>query len=281
MRVSRIQFISICTIIFTLQSRLLGQTPNLTKPVSLPRYMEDAVVLIVQLRKVDEEQKFITLGTGFALRDDSTGETFVITCRHIVTKRDSLLVRFNDRNGKGVKKNLSFVQPDGTTSLFTHPDTTVDLAAIIAPKDVQFRVIGSNRLKPLSEMKIGDEILFIGFPLAELSLPEKNYPILRKGMVSLIAEEDIMSLRPPKVLIRKGQYLVDGKATGGVSGGPVLTSPRSRSPNQTSIGGMVFGALTIQKDQNIGLSLILSADRILELLEYIRKQNRATDGSGK
>lgn len=233
----------------------------------IPQGTEDVVVVIEKTIPAKSAPLFITHGTGFFLTD-SAGNTFLVTNRHILQGHDSLFVRFNFVDGSSTRRVLRLKRPDGTDFWKGDADTMVDLAAVPIPDWLsKFRYIDCMRIKPIREVKAGDPVYFVGFPLLEYTGRERVYGVFRHGIVSYIAKEAITSiLNPDSIIMTKGMILIDATSLGGNSGSPVLSTPRA-GDKRASLIGVVSGHLAIDSaDDNIALGRVEPAERLTGIL---------------
>jgi S1-C subfamily serine protease len=230
---------------------------------------EQVVVLFEDAEVINNETIYSLRGTGFTLVDTSTRTSFVITNNHVLEGRDSIFVRFNTADGKAVRK-CALLITGGQPRWISHSDTNIDLAIIPTPLELPIRGWRIERLKPLAETYAGDAVYFIGFPLGAYAGQEKNYPVVRSGIVAFISREDVFSLfKPDKLLLQKDMILLDGVSLHGNSGSPVISYPREDSDDLLSIIGVVRARLKDLKKEEIDLDLavVIPADRIIELIE--------------
>jgi S1-C subfamily serine protease len=198
----------------------------------LPPKFPDAVVAIGTQNK---EGKFEADSTGFLVgfeagkneKNETLYEVLLVTNRHVFANRDSVMVRF------GAKK-VVFPLKDSEGILWTaHKDNNVDIAVSLTPiKELNQLGIAlvwfaedlfATKDKMRKEgIRTGDEIFVLGFPLGIAGL-EKNYPIVRSGIIARLDEE----------VLQKHHYYIDVAIYGGNSGGPVILKPSLISTNDT------------------------------------------------
>jgi S1-C subfamily serine protease len=234
----------------------------------IPMGVVDVVVSIEKPVIINGQVQEIPHGTGFFFQDSTTGAVFLVTNRHILAGHDSLSVRFNIADGTTRRFTLLLQTKDRKATWLAHRDTTIDVAIIPVPDRAgQVKIIDSPRLKSLSEIEPGDEVYFIGFPLAEYAGQTRVYPVFRHGIVAYIAQETILSLmKADSVILQKGMILVDATSMGGNSGGPVISNPR-KGTERASLIGIIQGHLSIgNNSENADLGIVVPADRIAEII---------------
>lgn len=236
--------------------------------LSLPTYIEDAVVILEDPITISGETKYIVHGTGFIIQDTIKNTVLLVTNRHVLRNRDSIYVRFNTLDGQSKRKRTLLKRKDGSFLGVVYPDSTIDLAVITAPKDLKFRAIDVGRFKPISEVKLGDEVYFIGFPLMEYVGKDRNYPIIRHGVVSYISREDVFSItNPDSIIFSKNMILIDATSMSGNSGSPVISTPKKGS-DKASVIGVVQGHFeSSETGSNLNLGIVIPVDRILEIID--------------
>ena len=240
---------------------LVAVSPSGGQKNPIPVNFEDAAVII---ERWNADGAVKTHGTGFFYHDTASGPPFLVSNNHIFVGQDSLQVRFNNIDGVSETYTLTLIDDSGNTSWTAHPDTNVDLAVLQVPSNFRIRVIDSPRLKPVSEISLGDVVYFIGFPLTESTTDEKVYPLLRHGVVSYVVKEEF-SVGGPKVY-PKGTILIDATSLGGNSGGPVISSPRAGT-SENSFIGVIQGHISIgQKAENADLGIVVPAECIPEAI---------------
>jgi len=241
------------------------------RALSLPTYIEDAVVVIEDAIFVDGQVKYSVHGTGFIIQDTIKHISLLVTNRHVLQNRDSIFVRFNTLDGKSRRMVNILKRKDGSFFWRAHPDSNIDVAAIAMPKDLNVRAIDTDRFKPISEVSLGDEVSFIGFPLLGFAGKDKNYPIIRHGVVSYISKENVFSVKNlDSIVFSKDMILIDATSLSGNSGSPVISIPRKGS-NRTSLIGIIQGHLSDPNtSENLDLGIVIPVDRISEIMSSFK-----------
>lgn len=175
---------------------------------------DERIVEVLSFRSVDSS--FRTIGTSFLVRlYDSPYRQLLISNRHVFRNTDSLWLRFNLILGTGAKVDTV---PLSDTTYFPYgiiypSDTGIDLAALPMPiyhTNWAVKCISKSYFSPISDIRRGSEIFYLGFPLG-ISLLDRSVPVYRKGEIALDRQ------------LIKGTYLLDAKVLGGSSGSPVFS----------------------------------------------------------
>jgi S1-C subfamily serine protease len=228
---------------------------------------------------------FTPHGTGFIVWDDSLKSIFIISNRHIFGTRDSIVVKINsvDKSNKIIGNRYTcYLSKNGKTLLMNHPDSTIDLAifAFIFKDSLDLFPLEMKRFKMLKDIKLGDPVLFLGFPLPEAAMGEMNYPIVRQGVVSFISKNDIIPVGTNKCLIESNHILIDGNIMPGNSGSPVLSISSYKSGEMASFIGVISShlyedransmlrSIGIEQGLDYKLGICIPADRVKELIQY-------------
>jgi S1-C subfamily serine protease len=257
----------------------------------LPVYWEKTVVLIEkEVRNNDGTIDTVQLGTGFIAVIDSTSGNFLVTNRHLLRNRNLIFIRFNKKALDPKKNEVRYyrepcplIDKNSEPLWKGHPNDTVDVAAIKinlpSTVEVDIRQLGYWRLKSFDSLEVGEDVYFFGYPLGVLELKERgDFPILRSAVVSYKSFE-----RTPLrgVSIDSLMFLIDGFAFEGNSGSPVLTRVIPLAKKKAQLVGIISGYIsnrkqnvvgkdTITFEQNTGLAIAISADRIKETLEQFK-----------
>jgi S1-C subfamily serine protease len=272
-------------VLFTLFMVAIGVSISWAE-VYLPGNMENSLVTFEKtvIDSTDGSSVIIPHGTGFLVSSDSITAYYIITNRHILEGRDSILVRVNkidalSHSVVGIRHMLP-LKVNGFSIYMGHPDPNVDLAIVVYPHNEAVYSLPSDRLKMLDNVKLGDPVLFLGFPLLEAAIGDLNYPITRKGVVSYISHNDVLAYKSNVILIDKGRILIDGNIMPGNSGSPVLSVSSTETDEKASLIGVMSGhlerselmanqlsklfGLTTTIDYKLGICI--PADRVKELL---------------
>ena len=186
-------------------------------------------------------QNLLPLGSGFVAGIPKkgtpegrwTGWKFLVTARHVVGNRNSVILRINKVTESGFKcHELELVRDGENQNLFVHNRPEVDLALISIPDigDTDPTVFDYSLFLDEKQMKNlqvqeGTEVFTVGYVWG-YSGEEQNYPITRFGRVALLTDETWY--RSPRNRIEEA-YLVEMMAMKGLSGAPVmLQSPQIR-----------------------------------------------------
>lgn len=246
---------------------------------------EDFLKTIVLFEVPNKEGVFIPHGTGVLLNYENV--LFVATCKHIIMKPDGnryekLQATINKTDGTVSRKDIETIQKALNLQWFFNKDQNVDLAlspiAILkGVEDTKF--IGKDLFENFTDMPLGDDIFFLGYPLG---LGVKNVPklspLIRTGIVALKNSDST--------------FLVDANIYPGSSGSPVFYKPviAQNEEKVTNIGstrpikflGIINSNISsieeaISKktgrtraifEENAGLGTVQSASLLNEIFEY-------------
>jgi hypothetical protein len=278
---------------------------SITKAKSgLPKYWEKVVVMIEkEVQNNDGSIDTVPHGTGFLFNDSIMG-TFLVTNRHILKGRNLIFIRFNKLDFDPKKDKVRYyrepcllIGEDSKPLWKGHPNPNIDVAIAKFNKptvEVDARLLDYSRLKSFDSLEVGEDVYFFGYPLGVFGLKGKgDFPILRSGVISY------KSFEPTFIgnnFIDSSMFLVDGFSFAGNSGSPVLT--KVTNVKAMLVGIIVGHMLTFQQnivgqdsffvqstgdtvffkahpdtitfEQNTGLALVISADRIKETLEQFK-----------
>lgn len=233
------------------------------------------------------------VGTGFLVGYTHPGanEVFLITNKHVVQNQASLYIRFNAQNGDAAKDfPLNIRKPTGDFDFSLHPHNDVDIVAV----SLNTKFLADNRSQyaffdltscaiPLRKMRAsglaeGSLIYSLGFPM-NLVAKTRQYPICRLGCISRISdiyEQD-----------NAIDFLVDSQTFPGNSGGPVVTLEAGAGPNgMAKLIGVLHAYIPYKEslfsrqtgrersvmEENSGLTLVQTVDRIMEVVEIERRR---------
>ena len=264
----------------------------------------------VLLEKV-EKNGFPPYGTGFLYYNyENTPDNIVVTCAHLVKGKKIISVRVNpdtsliniltEQEKKGTiiqnvlieENSIRFIVDLTETPVYIHP--TLDIAAFTFKipalysngeqlKLANFLFIPKSAVKQRSEISLGDEVYFIGFPLGYGAFKYVE-PIVRSGSVAWMPREESV-------------FLLDAFSYGGNSGSPIFqknivgSKPGELSWSETKLMGMVVGHQSIKLenmlnqpnpdelkfevtdvDLNIGLARCVYTDDIDFVIENLKKK---------
>jgi len=225
--------------------------------IYIPKNTENCLVLIEKFNiDTTGDKLYKPYGTGFIIKD-TLGTNFIITNRHVFINRKEISVRFNylEKNKiKNIRRRCTLIDENGKYNWIAHSDTIIDLALISAPANISYYYLSIKRIKMFNDVELGDPVLFLGFPLANIFRSDINTPLARSGIVSFKTHQDMLS---------SDIILLDAVSMGGNSGSPVLSSPKKDDSN-ISIIGVISGHINME---NSNLGICIPADRILELID--------------
>ena len=204
------------------------------------------VVLIEQEAK-DEKGKsqIIPIGTGFLLRSEG-GFYYVVTCRHVVKKKDGLEKKglFYRLNTKSFienpfhRRSINRLLDELEVAYFLHLDVNVDIAVFPIKVDVQKEDIKFATFSIFEEFENtypGEDVFFIGYPIGTV-LSERNQPVVRNGIISRKNEDR--------------RFLIEGASFPGSSGSPVITKSLPYTYNKEN---RLFNLKEVKQARFIGI----------------------------
>lgn len=261
------------TIIFWVLILILSHSSTIdAEEVHLPKNFEHCLVLFE--KRLMPDSAFIAHGTGFILADTLHEKAYIITNRHLIIGRDSIFAKFNIKDSsriEGVRKTLYLIQ-NGEEQWTGHADTLIDLAVIdISRLLPNYYFVSPSRFKLINDVKLGDDIFFLGFPLAEIVADNINYPMLRSGTVAYKTQNHIVNMQG-SIIVPNTHILIDGQSMGGFSGSPILSTP-IMGERLSSVIGIISSHVTWREDSAIvdpRLAVCVPSDYIIELLGQIK-----------
>ena len=251
-------------------------------------------------------------GTGFLvskiIAQEEGGRVFLATNKHVLNRNPDLrsdanhiILHFNEKNSddKIVKKEMVWPIIQGGRPIWReHPDLDVDVLVFdvtglisfnenIHVRFADYGLLTTNEILSENEIKIGEEVVIIGYPLGLTRLAtrhrDSNLPLFRSGIIaSSIGDllEDIkVENGVERTRILRG-FLIDGGVIHGSSGSPVVLKPNlSRYHNGsfsmgTSLPPYILGILAETRYAPIGgsesfadLGLAFDASTIRETID--------------
>jgi len=234
-------------------------------------------------------------GTGFLLFNyTNIAIPYLVTCAHLINNRpeiyvsitaDSEFVAYVNKMKNpddyslilGKTKWILFGQKmyaqiklQKNKTYVVHPDSSIDIAVIPVDIGSQAEIDGKtiklakiNAIPKLfykyrADVKLGDEVFFVGFPLGWGAVEKILNPLVRSGSIAWYSKE-------------YKYFLVDALSWGGNSGSPVFLK-RNLSNNVASLIGMVKGHYSDPySDQNAGLAECIWLDDILTTVDLAKK----------
>ncbi|HTS17367.1 MAG TPA: serine protease [Verrucomicrobiae bacterium] len=225
-------------------------------------------VFVVQV-PADASNEWDTIGSGFFVGGvPTTGRTAVIgvTCDHVVAAAAKLekLLYTGINTGNGFHRSRCRV-------LYTDPSNDI---AVISPvhaatenSEVENLPIPLEIFDNGSALAEGKGVLIAGYPLALGTENDRNHPIIRFGMIAQNPGGSV--------------FLIDGTASHGNSGSPVVTL----GSDYNRLAGMITsivtdritlfdekGGLTADFPYNAGLARAVRASLILDAVRQAEKR---------
>ena len=224
-------------------------------------------VFVVQVPG-DGSNDWQTLGSGFFVSGTLTTRAAVIgvTCHHVV----DAAARLNKPLYTGINAQTGFRR---SHSRVLYDDPVNDIAVLVPTRDVRESGEVENLPIPLSifdngsSLVEGKGVLITGYPLALGTEEDRNHPIVRFGMVAQNSGGTT--------------FLIDGTASHGNSGSPVITLgsdyPRFAGMITSVVTDRITlfdekGALTADFPYNAGLARAVRASLILDAVKRAEKR---------
>ncbi len=176
-----------------------------------------------------------SMGSCFTFQlEDVTGNkrVFLITARHVIDQYQQGITQFEIECDNGNQRILE------KAVLFCDGDS--DTAAIEIDSDLDVAVLGDNDSFNTGSCKIGQDVFFVGYPLAHIvnnnlgDLITRNAPLVKKGTFSggfIDANGSTIG------------FYIDGHNNPGFSGGPVVYSDE-KEEGKLRILAVVSGYVT-------------------------------------
>jgi hypothetical protein len=224
-------------------------------------------VFVVQVPG-DGSNDWRTIGSGFFVSGTHTARTAVVgvTCQHVV----ETATRLSKPLYAGINAETGFHR-SRCEALFVDP---VNDIAVLLPihgagenSEIENLPIPLEIFDDGSSLVEGKGVLITGYPLSLGTEDDRNHPIVRFGMIAQNAG--------------RSTFLIDGTASHGNSGSPVVTL----GPDYNRLAGMITsvvtdritafdenGALTADFPYNAGLARAVRASLILDAVRKAEKK---------
>ncbi len=224
-------------------------------------------VFVVQVPG-DSSNDWQTIGSGFFVGGTQTARTAVVgvTCHHVV----EIAARLNKEPYAGINTENGFRR---SRCRLLYVDATNDIAVLAPIHNAGENIEVENLPIPLdmfdngSSLVEGKGVLITGYPLALGTEDDRNHPIVRFGMIAQNAGRSV--------------FLIDGTASHGNSGSPVVTL----GDNNDRLVGMIRsvvtdritlfdgnGALSADFPYNAGLARAVRASLILDAVKKAERK---------
>lgn len=230
------------------------------------------------------------LGSGFIVGFESAKRAgiwkFLVTARHVIGSRDSVILRLNSRDRARLVCYPHRLSGGTTQIIFAPKRPEVDLVLIHMP-DIpdtdplifDYSTIADETMYRSWEISEGTEVYTVGY-LFGYSGQKQNFPVTRFGKIALLTEE--YWYRTQERNLDEHAYLVELQSTPGLSGAPVilrgpqfrigLTGPQYRKVPLIVVG-VIKGLLTSPHGSQ-GLAATEPARHLKEILEDIVERLR-------
>jgi Trypsin-like peptidase domain len=191
-------------------------------------------------------------GTGFVIGDKERIRFFLVTNKHVIggdkferdkLKEIALLTNIQGKDSSVRREGIKYRFVPGSVREHSDPDVDVmafDITGLIVRlkqqynERIPFQPILLNELATPEliqkyDVKIGDEIIVIGFPnLHGLQHPTTSFPIVRQGIIASNIGEPLQDHKnhagKDRIRLIRG-FLIDGAIIPGSSGSPVFLKP--------------------------------------------------------
>ena len=233
---------------------------------------------IVSIEVIDNKGKGTPIGTGFLLETPNK-HIALVTAKHVVYENEGrgmllskIAYRLNRKDGKSILIPDSVATIQLKSGWFRSEMNDVACRLIVRQDVSDFATIPYSLFLSTQQMEPGAPLFIIGFPLG-LRSDQYAIPIVRRATLARVSTDNL---------------IVDGFVYPGNSGGPVIYAPTIQLGKDFVTNvlqgewfvGIVLSeisyseaAISLQTkrprvtfEQNSGLSNILPADKVLELL---------------
>jgi len=190
--------------------------------MALGLWYSKSVVLIAGSQEVDADPKDAKLyGTGFIVMipsaDPDIGFSYLVTAAHVVRSLNSTFVKLTRQDG---------VVADLPVPRWAfHPTEDVAIGGFQkGSEDFDHYYVRISEFVDADpekwEPNPGDDVFFAGLLAQVPSMGAKNIPMVRKGSIGALDQEEIPMRMPGNTLIKAKGHLVDCQSFGGFSGSP-------------------------------------------------------------
>ncbi|MGD0058964.1 MAG: serine protease [Verrucomicrobiia bacterium] len=224
-------------------------------------------VFVVQVPG-DGSNDWQTVGSGFFVSGTSTTRSAVVgvTCAHVV----DAAAKLNKLLYTGINTETGFHR---SRCRVLYVDPASDIAVLLPIHGAGENGAVENLPIPLgifddgSSLVEGKGVLIAGYPLSLGTEDDRNHPIIRFGMIAQNAGKSV--------------FLIDGTASHGNSGSPVITLGTDEDRLAGMITSVVMdrinlydekGALTADLPYNAGLARAVRASLILDAVKKAEKK---------
>ena len=243
----------------------------------IPKHYVNAVLSIGEQQPNGNRRWFATafIAGKKVASDPTKSNIYLITNKHVVDVLDTILLRFNSKDGSGVKDMPCILRDRNVEWFSRHPSQAIDIVAcklhggnVQSVANLSWFDIDDNALT-LSQMQSSgvDEGCFvyaIGFPMGIVS-DRINAPIVRLGCISKI-EDAFGGLSRPE--------LASGGSTNHNSHANLIGIVSSYIPYTDSLISRQTGKTVMVHRENSGLTNVFPVDRIKEVIQIEEERVR-------
>ena len=269
----------------------------------IPRHYINSVLSIGEQLSAGKQRWF---ASGFIVgkkvaSDSSRSNIYLITNKHVVEDCTNILLRFNSKDGSGVKDMPCILKRGDVECYSRHPSKDVDIVACklhggnvqsvanLSGFDIEENALTLAQMQS-SGVDEGCFIYAIGFPMGIVS-DQIQAPIVRLGCISRI--QDAFGE------FGDTSYYVDAQVFPGNSGGPIVSRPELASVGSTNhnsranLIGIVSsyipytdslisrqtGKTVMVHRENSGLVNVFAVDRIKEVVQIEEERVRLANSN--
>lgn len=223
----------------------LAQNPIVTstdtpKPTNLQLARDGSILIYESSAKPCDppkanSQPLFPLGSSFVAgitsKDEAgiwTGWKFLITAKHVLNGRTSVIVRLNSSKGNEFRCFALKVITSGEGTNAFEGGNGIDLIAVslpdfpdVDPTILPMSLIASPLLMKEKELNVGTPVSTVGY-LFGYSGIKQNYPVTKFGHISVLTDEKWF--HNPVSQQDEQAYIIELQNTPGLSGAPVITT---------------------------------------------------------
>jgi hypothetical protein len=258
-----------------------------SNPIDDFKWFDDQFIYSIVLFEKETNDSLLPFGTGFLIHNyEKEDNPFVVTCAHILNRECIYLVvvpdsdlltitRLSETSGIQMgesswkfkdSKLMLRVELRKNDTYVIHPDTSIDIGVFpvelfaaymkgkIQLKVTKTKTISRSFVKSRSDVNLGDNVYFVGFPFG-IGTEHTLNPLVRSGSVAWMSDDE-------------NEFLLDAFSYGGNSGSPVFTRIKP-TEDRSCLIGMVIGHLG-PEFENFGLARCVWVDDILTVIELAK-----------
>lgn len=212
------------------------------------------------------KQTWVSIGSGFFAGDNTAA--FSITCKHVVdtakkAKKELYVGLDTDKGYRRFAAKILYIDPENDIAILL-AQIPLDEAKVINFQNIKFPL---DQFDDGTSLVEGRGLLITGYPLSLGTEEDKNHPVVRFGMIAQNTG--------------KSSFLIDGVASHGNSGSPVVTLKGTKY----RLSGMITsfaedritlfdenGQISASLPYNSGLARAVRASLILKAINEAKKK---------